>query len=90
MNFLFDGDRFYLEDEEKKTIAEISFERIGEKLLVADHTYTDPALRGQGIARKLVERLARFAREEGFLVKATCSYAKKVLLEPEFNDIYTE
>lgn len=88
--FLFDENRFYLAGDQDQPLAEIHFERVGSGLLVIDHTFTDPALRGQGIARKLVERTARYAREEGFKVKATCPYAKKVLREEAFSDIYTE
>ncbi len=89
MDFLFDNNRFYM-GEEQKPLAEINFERVGDKLLVVDHTFTDPSLRGQGIARKLVEQVAAYARKDGYKVKATCSYAKKVLSDPEYADIYTE
>ena len=43
------------------------------------HTYTDPAYGGQGIARKLVERIALEAKDSGAELTATCWYAKKVL-----------
>ncbi len=60
----------------------------GNKRLVVDHTYTDDALRGQGIARKLVERVADYARENDYKLLATCPYAKKVLSEAAFEDVY--
>lgn len=43
------------------------------------HTYTDPAYTGQGIARQLVECVAREAKASGTELTATCWYARKVL-----------
>lgn len=90
MDFLYDENRFYLGEDKAWPLAEVSFEKVGDRLLVIDHTFTDPSLRGQGIARKLVERVAQYAREGGFKVKATCPYAKKVLSEETFADIFME
>ncbi|MCQ2079938.1 MAG: N-acetyltransferase [archaeon] len=44
-----------------------------------EHTVVDPSMRGQGIARKMVEKCDAFCREEGLNIKASCSYAAKVL-----------
>lgn len=88
MDILFNKDRFYINNDQGGLIAEITFEFLEPKLISVDHTFTDTSLRGQGIARKLVERVARYAREEGLKVSATCPYAVKVLSEDEFKDIY--
>lgn len=42
-------------------------------------TFTPPALRGRGIARKLVEKAAAYARGGGFRLEASCSFARHVL-----------
>ncbi len=89
MNILYDANRFYAGDDPKKPLAEITFQRRENRRLVVDHTFTDPSLRGQGIARKLVERVVQYARDEGYKLLATCSYARRVLSEPEFDDVYT-
>ena len=88
MDFIKDGNRFYMGEDRKHPLAEITFVPAGEHSLVVDHTFTDPSLRGQGIARKLVERLADYARENGLKLLATCPYAKKVLEEDAFSDVY--
>lgn len=88
MDFIKDGNRFYWGEDPAKPLAEITFAPRGEKRLVVNHTFTDPSLRGQGIARKLVERVAEHAREHGFQLLATCSYAKKVLSDDAFDDVY--
>ena len=46
---------------------------------VINHTYTDPAYGGQGIARKMVECVEEQAGIESVKLEATCWYAKKVL-----------
>ena len=43
------------------------------------HTFTDPEYGGQGIARKMVERVIEQAEMAEVQLEATCWYAKKVL-----------
>ncbi len=43
------------------------------------HTEVLPSYEGQGIAGKLVHCVSDEAENEGFAIKSTCSYAKKVL-----------
>jgi hypothetical protein len=88
MTFIQEENRFYMGDNPAQPQAEITFKKRGEDRLVVNHTFTDESLRGQGIARKLVERVAEYAREKGYKLLATCSYAKKVLSEDAFSDVY--
>jgi predicted GNAT family acetyltransferase len=88
LEILFDKNRFYAGDNKARPLAQITFTKPNDGLIVVDHTFTDPSLRGQGIARKLVEKVADHARQEGLKVGATCSYALKVLQEEQFNDIF--
>lgn len=55
-------------------VAEMTYSRTGEKLVIIDHTLVDPALRGQGIARQLLDAAVKWSRESGTKVIATCSY----------------
>ena len=43
------------------------------------HTEVDNSYQGQGIARKLVEKIIENAKENNKKVIAECSYAKKIL-----------
>lgn len=43
------------------------------------HTEVDNSYQGQGIARKLVEKVIENAKENSKKVIAECSYAKKIL-----------
>lgn len=54
-------------------LAEITWqERQG--IMVMDHTYVSDALRGQGVAKKLLDAAANYARENNLKMKAVCSY----------------
>jgi uncharacterized protein len=43
-------------------------------LRIAEHTFVPPAMRGRGVAQRLVEALVADAREQGFRIEPRCSY----------------
>ena len=55
-------------------IAEISYVWSGEHKIIANHTWVDDSLRGQGVARQLLDVLVAFAREKNLKIIGTCSY----------------
>lgn len=70
----------------KRSIAYDEKEKIGECIFVEEgnqwnitHTEVDNRYQGQGIARELVENIMEEAKANKKEVKATCSYAKKVI-----------
>lgn len=68
------GDAFaFQNDEDGKVIAEITWTLLGD-VMVMDHTYVSETLQGQGIAKKLLDRAAEYAREHEFKLEAVCSY----------------
>ena len=79
--FLTEQDRIYMEDEQGKTIAEITFPETSPGVYTIDHTFVDDSLRGQGIASKLVRSAVDEIQNRGGEVQATCSYAVKWLSE---------
>ncbi|WP_420827895.1 GNAT family N-acetyltransferase [Macrococcus brunensis] len=64
------GNRFYIDDK-----AEITFYTQGEDTIVINHTFVDPSLRGQGIAKQLLNRVIDYARENNLKIVPLCSYA---------------
>ena len=52
---------FYIERDGQR-IAEMTFSRTHPSLVVVDHTYVDPSLRGHGVARQLQDALVACAR----------------------------
>ncbi len=73
------NQRFYIGESENETVAEITWVPSGENLIIIDHTHVAKDLEGQGIGKKLVDKVAHMAREEGLKIIPTCSFAKSVL-----------
>jgi predicted GNAT family acetyltransferase len=67
------GAFFILQDGQR--IAEMTYNRAGEGLAVIDHTEVHPDLRGQGVARQLLDAAVKWARDNHIKLGATCSYA---------------
>ena len=67
-------------------IAEITYTKAGDKILIIDHTFVDPVLRGQGIAAKLVDSVVKLAIQEKKKIVPLCPYAKKMFDENEAYD----
>ena len=47
--------------------------------LVIKHTEVDTSLEGQGIAKKLLEEVASFARSNNYKILPVCPFAKNVM-----------
>ena len=50
-----------------------------ELMIDFTHTYVPFALRGQGLAERLVEVGLAWAKEQGYQIEASCWYVKKFL-----------
>lgn len=50
-------------------------------VVVADHTFVDSSLRGQGVAGKLLDALVKDMQEQNKKIIATCSYVVKKFQE---------
>ena len=78
-NYITEGNRIYLQDENWNILAEIDFEEIDEKTYNISRTFVDDSLRGQGIGSELVEKAITYLTSKWYKVSATCSYAKKTV-----------
>ncbi|WP_180133867.1 MULTISPECIES: GNAT family N-acetyltransferase [unclassified Acinetobacter] len=67
------GEFFQLNAEGER-LAEMSYLWRDEHSIVANHTWVDDSLRGQGVARVLLDHLVEFAREKHLKIIPTCSY----------------
>jgi predicted GNAT family acetyltransferase len=88
INILFDeaNNRSLAKDGEEE-IGQATFSR-SDKIWIIDHTYVDNRYRGQGIAKKLVDKVAEEARKQGIKLAATCPYAKKLFeSKDEYRDL---
>ena len=79
MRYIKENGRIYSQNDEGKTVAEITFEELGKGIFNINHTFVDESLRGQGIAQKLVEMAIKEIKNKNGKVQATCSYAKHYL-----------
>ena len=65
---------FFLNNAADQRIAEISYVWRDASTIVADHTWVDDSLRGQGVARQLLDVLVEYAREQQLKIVPVCSY----------------
>ena len=79
MEFKHEKGRVYMENQEGKLIAEITFPETAPGVANIDHTLVDDSLRGQGMADKLVRAALADIAKDGKKYRATCSYAVKWL-----------
>jgi len=65
---------FYIERAGVR-IGELTYQRRDAVHIIIDHTEVDPALRGQGVARRLLDAAVAWARQTGTSITPRCSYA---------------
>lgn len=68
------GGGFYLQRDGAR-IGEMTYRRIAAGHVTIDHTLVDPALRGRGVARQLLDAAVAWARRSGTKITPRCSYA---------------
>src|SRR5699024_4177275 len=74
MEFQKENHRIFKEDESGKTLAEITYAESEDNKVIANHTFVDPSLRGQGVAEQLVDALVEEMKREGKKIVPLCSY----------------
>ena len=72
------GGAFFIEDHGER-LALMTYARTSSSSIVVDHTEVSSSLEGQGVGRKLLGELAKWARSTGTKVSATCTYASAQL-----------
>lgn len=77
MNFIYEENRIYLNNEDDVVVAEIRFPEVEENTVEITRTFVDESLRGQGVAGKLMNEAVTALKEKGKKVIPTCSYARK-------------
>ena len=81
------GNMFHI-DSKGKTVAKITYFFEKDDVIVIDHTIVNPELRGQSIAKKLLDTVVEFAKENNLKIIPVCSYAvAKLENNAEYSDI---
>lgn len=79
---------FFYQSAEGMRLAEISYQWQDAQTILADHTWVDDSLRGQGVARQLLDVLVAFARENQLKIVPQCSYVVTMFKrEASFADV---
>jgi hypothetical protein len=78
---------FYYEEQEVR-LAEMTFSKAGDKLLIIDHTEVAEKLKGKGAGKQLVTAAVEYARNNGIKILPLCPFAKAVFDKtPNFKDV---
>lgn len=79
---------FYIGDSEEDSLGKITYTVSGEDFITADSTYVSDELRGQGIAKRLLNELVDWAREENKKIVPVCPYVKAQMEKnEEYHDV---
>ena len=82
MEFTKTKNGFVKYDENGRVIAEITYATTSNpNVVLADHTFVDSSLRGQGVAGKLLDVLVKDMADQNKKIKASCSYVVKKFQE---------
>ena len=88
MEFIHNNNQIAVYTPDYLVVAEVTFPDIDENTVNVNHTFVDDALRGQGVAGKLMEELVKELKESGKKAVLTCSYAiKRFEKHPEYDDL---
>lgn len=81
-------NRLVLVNDEQQEIGEMTWSDAGTDIMIIDHTFVEPAYRGQKLAEKLVAHGVEKARNEGKKIIPLCPFAKKEFQEKTaYNDV---
>ncbi|MBE2896210.1 N-acetyltransferase [Pasteurellaceae bacterium HPA106] len=67
------GGKFFIA-QAGKLIAELTYQKINEHSVNANHTFVSPQLRGQGVADQLYQAFKEYVAQQGYHAEASCSY----------------
>lgn len=69
--------------EKATPLAEMTFSKAGQSMIIINRTSVDDSLRGQGVGRKLLNKIVTMTREKGLKIIPLCPYAKSVFDKDE-------
>ena len=71
---------FYVGDP---TLAEMTYSKAGDNLIIIDHTEVGEELKGKGVGLQLVKAAVEFARNKKIKILPLCPFAKSVFDKKE-------
>jgi predicted GNAT family acetyltransferase len=83
-----DGRGAFFVAREGVRLAQMTYTRAGDDLIIIDHTEVNDKLRGLGVARRLLDATVAWARTTKTRVMATCPYARAQFdKDPSIRDV---
>ncbi|WP_029619640.1 DUF5996 family protein [Pseudorhizobium marinum] len=71
--------------------AEMTYSRVGNGMIIIDHTDVPPALRGRKVGERLVRQAVEDARRDGTAIVPLCPFAKaQIDRHPEWQDVVSK
>lgn len=58
-----------------KKAGEMTFSIANDSFIIIDHTDVDPKFKGQGVGKKLLDKVVEWAREENIKIMPLCPFA---------------
>jgi hypothetical protein len=75
-------------DVGSERLAEMTYSKAGEKIIIIDHRDVSDKLRGQGAGKQLVLKAVEYARMNHIKILPLCPFARSVFdKSPEFSDV---
>lgn len=81
----------YTIEEGGERLAEMTYSKASEQLIIIDHTEVSDKLRGQGAGKKLVLAAVDDARKQNFKIIPLCPFAKRIFdLHTDIQDVLSQ
>ena len=80
-------DGLFIAQVDGNRMGYIQYEWFEPKALGLMHTVVRPEYRGHGVAKALLDAVVHYARANGVLIHAVCSYAVNEFRKPEYDDV---
>jgi len=85
------GMAFIGGNEGEENLAEMTWVKESDDYIIIDHTMVSDSLKGQGIGRKLLDRIVEMARERNLKIRPLCPFVKITFDRvPELKDLLYE
>lgn len=76
-------------EQGNERLAELTYSKAGDKLIIIDHTDVSDKLRGQGAGKQLVMNAVEYARASNIKIIPLCPFARSVFDKtPEIADVW--
>lgn len=84
-----DGRGAFFIERDGSRVAEMTYSRAADDLVIIDHTEVHELLRGLGVSRKLLDATVAWARTTHTRILATCPYAAAQFeKDPSIRDVF--